>query len=205
MRVVAIGSEKGGVGKSTTTLFLAARAAVRLGCVDGRPRVAIVDRDTSRWLSEVWHTRPDVRRSDIVLMPNKSLPTPDSGIDLVLVDTPPGAEALPSLREAQMVVVPCPPTDWGVNSLGRYIKRVEEQVMTMSPGMRLVAILPTMVKGWTNFHKARLEDMAVIASRHQPPLLILPPIPDHMDVQLPNLSAHEYDAAAEELFRHGTI
>ena len=205
MKIIAIGAEKGGVGKSTTALYLAARAADRLHHPDGRARVAIVDRDDSRWLSELWCTRPDVQRPDVLLMPDREIPDPRSGIEVVFIDTPPGAHALASLRESQMVVVPCPPTDWGVNALGTYIRRVEQQVMTMSPGMRLVAILPTMVDARTSLHRERLEDIGVIATRHKPPLLVLPKIPNHVSVQLPDLHAHEYDDAAEELFRHGTI
>lgn len=205
MKIVAIGAEKGGAGKTTTTLYLAARAADRLGCRHGTPRVAIVDRDNPRQLTKEWTTRPHVRRDDILLMPDGALPDAHSGIDVVLIDTPPGRDALPSLADAHTIVVPCPTTDLGVNALPTYIRRVEERIITLAPQTRLVAILPTQVKARALSHQDHLEDIRALAARHQPPLLVLAPVPDRVRVQELRLAAPDYDAAAEELFRHGTI
>lgn len=204
MKVLAIGSEKGGCGKSTTTLYLAARAAERLHSSAAHPKVAIVDRDRDGHLSRMWVRRADVRRASIVLQQGTFLPAADSGIELVLIDTPPGADALATLREAHLVVVPCPPTEWNVESLNIYLQRVSDVIRTRRLDMRLVAILPTIVKR-TNLHRVNLEKMQALASMQDPPLLVLPPIPDHSEVQEPNLSTHEYDAAAEELFRYAAL
>ena len=84
MKIMAIGAEKGGVGKSTTTLYLAARAAERLGSNAAHPTVAIVDRDRDQHLSGLWRRRSDVRRDSIILMPDTALPRPESGIELVV-------------------------------------------------------------------------------------------------------------------------
>jgi len=205
MKIVAIGAEKGGAGKTTTTLYLATRAADRLRCPDGRPRVAIVDRDTPRQLTKEWTARPHIRRDDILLMPDGTLPSANSGIEVVLIDTPPGRDALPSLEDAHTIVIPCPTTDLGVNALPTYIRRVEERIVTLAPHMRLVAIVPTQFKPRALSHQDHLEDIKDIAARHQPPLLVLPAIQDRVRVQELRMSAPDYDAAAEELFRHATL
>jgi len=204
MKIMAIGAEKGGVGKSTTTLYLAARAAERLGSNAAHPTVAIVDRDRDQHLSGLWRRRSDVRRDSIILMPDTALPHPESGIELVLIDTPPGAQALATLAEAQMVVVPCPPTEMAVESLATYLGRVRTIIRRTTPHMRLVAVLPTIVKK-SRLHQAHLFNIADIAAAHTPPLLLLPAIPDRTSVQVPDLSSHEYDAAAEELFDNGAL
>lgn len=204
MRVLAIGSAKGGVGKSTSTIYLAARAAEHLGSTAERPLVAMLDRDESKHLTKLHTMRPDLHRTGVALIPGETLPNPSDDYVLVIIDTPPGLSALPSLREADLVLVPCQPTDMGVNSLVEYLDSIEEQRLIVSPGMRLIALLPTMVKN-TRLHTTRLQDIRAIATHQRPPLLVLPPIPDHVAVALPNLDSHEYDAVAKELFGHGQI
>ena len=204
MKVLAVGAEKGGSGKSTTTLFLAARAAERLHSTSSRPRVAIVDRDDDAHLTDLWLHQEGLRRDDIVLVPGKHLPGPGEGFALILIDTPPGQAALASLREAHLVVVPCPPTDMNVHSLARYLQRVEDQSTTVSPNMRLLAVLPTIVKR-TTLHRTRLAAMEAIAQSHTPPLLVLPPVADLTSVQIPDLAHPAYDRAAQELFDHARL
>lgn len=204
MKVLAIGSAKGGVGKSTSTVYLAARAAEHLTSTDEQPRVAILDRDESKHLTKLYEMREDLHWPGVVLLDGDALPRPDAGFDLIIIDTPPGLSALPSLREANLVLVPCQPTDMGVNSLVEYLDSIEEQRLIVSPGMRLIALLPTMVNS-TNLHRTRLEDIRRIAAHQRPPLLVLPHIPYRVAVALPDLGAHEYDAAAKELFGHGEI
>lgn len=204
MRVLAVGAEKGGSGKSTTTLFLAARAAERLKSTAARPRVAIVDRDDDAHLTDLWLNQEELGRDDIVLIPGKRLPGPGDGFALVLIDTPPGQAALASLREAHLVVVPCPPTDMNVHSLSRYLRRVEDQSETISPSMRLLAVLPTIVKR-TTLHKTRIAAIEAIAASHTPPLLVLPPIADLTPVQIPDLTHPAYDRAAKELFDYAGL
>jgi len=204
MKVLAIGSSKGGVGKSTSTIFLAARAAEHLDSSEDRPLVAMLDRDESKHLTKLHAMRPDLHRAGVVLLPGESLPNPSDGFALVIIDTPPGLSALPSLREADLVLVPCQPTDMGVNSLVEYLDSIEEQRLIVSPGMRLIALLPTMVKN-TRLHTTRLNDIRAIAAHQRPPLFVLPPVPDHVAVALPDLDSYEYDAIAKELFGHGQI
>jgi cellulose biosynthesis protein BcsQ len=204
MKVLAIGSAKGGVGKSTSTVYLAARAAEYLDSTDEQPRVAILDRDESKHLTKLYDMREDLHRPGIVLLDGDTLPPSDAGFALTIIDTPPGLSALPSLREAHLVLVPCQPTDMGVNSLVEYLDSIEEQRLIVSPGMRLIALLPTMVNN-TRLHRTRLEDIRRIASHQRPQLLVLPPIPYRVAVALPDLEAHEYDAVAKELFGHGEI
>jgi len=204
MKVLAVGAEKGGSGKSTTTLYLAARAAERLKSTSARPRVAILDRDDDAHLTDLWLHQEGLRRDTIALVPGKRLPRSGDGFDFVLIDTPPGQAALASLREAHLVVVPCPPTDMNVHSLSRYLQRVEDQSATISPNMRLLAVLPTIVKR-TTLHKTRIAAIEAIAESHVPPLLVLPPISDLTPVQIPDLSHLAYDRAAKELFDHAEL
>lgn len=205
MKVVAIGSEKGGVGKSTTTLYLAAWSAAKLGRRDGRPRVAIVDRDHSRWLSHQWRLLAYKDIGDILLLPDTRLPAAGSGIDLVLIDTPPGADALRSLEEADAIIVPTPPNDWGVDALATYLRTVDTSTTTTGSRTRIVAVLPTFVESRRRTHKQRLSEIEAIAARHRPPLMILPYVRRLAEVEEKDLRSTEYDAAAKELSRHGTI
>jgi cellulose biosynthesis protein BcsQ len=204
MKVLSIGGQKGGISKSTSTLYLATRAAELLQGTARRPVVGIVDRDESKNLTELLYLRPDLLRPGVVLLEGEALPPAGAGLKLVIVDTPPGLSAIQSLKESDLVLVPVHPEDQGVANLVKYLRNIEAQRVTVSPNMRLVALLPAMVER-TLLHRERLEDIRQIAARHDPPLPVLPPIPRRARIAAYDLSAPDYDAAAKELFAHALI
>ena len=193
MKVIAIGSPKGGVGKSTTVLYLANAAAQR------GLRVAVIDRDESRHLSELLLRRRSLLREGVVLLDGDDVPS--DGYDIVFIDSPPGVTAIRALHEADLIIVPVPPEEQGVVNLPRYLRNVEAQRRAGARGLRLVAIQPTMVKP-RRLHRHLLQTIAAIARRHDPPLLVLTPIPDRARIAEYDLSAPDYAPSAQELFTH---
>ena len=198
MKVLAVGSQKGGVSKSTTVLYLAARAAAHFGSTPARPAIGILDRDESRNLSRLLHLRPTLLPPGVRLLEGDALPSPSGGMCLVLVDTPPGLSAIQSLREAHLVLVPVHPEDQGVANLMEYLRSIEAQRLTISPGLRLLALLPSMVER-TVLHREWLVAIGQIAASHRPPLTVLPPVPRRARIAQYDLDAPEYDASAKEI------
>lgn len=201
MKVLAVGAQKGGVAKTTTSLYLAARAAERLGSTAGDPKVGLLDRDrTSKNLTKLLSLREDdLPGPGVILLDGEELPRRDCGLDLVIIDTPPGMEAIDSLASADMLVVTVVPSEQGVINLRDYLKLLDANRITYSPGMRLLALLPTIVRP-TTAHRESLEIIRRTAAQHRPPLPVLPAIPCRNSIDTHDLSAPEYDAPAKELF-----
>ncbi len=201
MRVLAIGAAKGGVAKTTSSLYLAARAAEALGGNDNA--VALIDRDESKNLSRLIKMRPNLLRPGMSLLAGEELPRPGS-YQLVIIDTPPGLSAIPSLREADLVLVPVKPDDQGIGNLVLYLDDIDDQRIAVSPRMRLIALLPTLVQR-TKLHRVRLSDIAKIAAAHEPALMVLPSVPQRASIADFQLTTHEYDEPARELFHHAHV
>jgi len=201
MRVLAVGSAKGGVSKTTSALYLAVRAAMALGAREGDRAVAIVDRDESKNLTRLLTMRPELHWPGVDLVDGEDLPR---GYQLVVIDTPPGLSAIPSLKEADGVLVPVLPEDQGVTNLLLYLRDIDNQRITVSPRLQLLALLPAMVQR-TVLHRERIEDIKDIAAAHRPPLLVLPPVPWRARISNFDLAAPDYDAPAQELFDHAKL
>jgi excisionase family DNA binding protein len=199
MRVLAVGSQKGGVSKTTSTLYLASHAAGFYRSTATRPTVAMLDRDESRNLTRLVRLRPNLLPPGVTLLEGSALPPPAAGFRLVLVDTPPGLSAIQSLREAHLVLVPVHPEDQGVANLIEYLRSIEAQRLTISPRLRLLALLPAMVER-TVLHREWLAAIDRIAANHRPPLRVLPPVPRRARIAQYDLDAPEYDAPAKEIF-----
>ena len=205
MKVLAVGAQKGGVGKSTSSLYLATRAAERLGGTTKDPVVGILDRDESKNLSRLLGRHPGLLGPGVVLLEGEELPPTSSGLRLVVIDTPPGVSAVESLRAAHLLVVPVLPEEQGVLNLVEYLKNIEAQRITLSPNIRLLALLPTMVQRRLTLHRLLLEQIDIIGAAHKPTLPVLPPVPRRSKIAEYDLSMPEYDAAAEELFKHAFL
>ncbi len=202
--ILAVAAGKGGVGKTTSALYIAAQAARLLGGTVDDPAVGIIDRDESRNLTKRLQLEPDLLRPGVVALTGEELPPAECGLDLVVLDTPPGHLSLDSLRQAQLVVVPVLPETNGVITLTEYLDNLELHRITVSPDMRLVALLPTMLMR-TLTHAQRLEDIRAIAAHHRPPLTMLTPVPRRTRIEGLDLDAPEYEAPAKELFAHAGI
>lgn len=205
MKVLAIGSNKGGVGKTTSALFFAARAADLLRGAPGRPVVGLLDRDESRNLTTLVRMRPETLPAGAVLLDGTAVPPPKSGIAMVIIDTPPGLSAIDSLREADLVVIPVLPEEQGVNNFAVYLRNIDRYRLMTNPTMRLVAALPTMVEGRSAMHRALLPVIERVAREHQPPLAVLPAVPRRSQIRDVDLRAPFYDEAAKELWDHAGV
>jgi chromosome partitioning protein len=103
MRIV-VGNVKGGVGKTTTSVYLAAAAAAR-----GREPVFLVDSDPQGSSAE-WLEQSPIEGVELIEAPSeRTVVRALSGSDgIVVVDTPPGDERIvrAALRRADAVVIP---------------------------------------------------------------------------------------------------
>lgn len=202
--ILAVAAGKGGVGKTTSAVYFAAQAARLLGGTVDDPAVGIVDRDESRNLTKRLRLEPDLLRPGTIFLPGEELPPAGCGLDLVILDTPPGHLSLDSLRQAHLVVVPVLPETNGIITLTEYLDNLELHRIAVSPDMRLVALLPTMLMRNLT-HAQRLGDIRAIAAHHRPPLTMLTPVPRRTRIEGLDLDAPEYEAPAKELFAHAGI
>ncbi len=111
--MIVVANLKGGVGKTTSAVFLAEAAAVRTGTallVDSDPQASAM-----RWADAAAEDGPGLRSVAV------ALPTPDLGRRLegiaagyrwVVIDTPPGHLGIvqAATRAGAVMVVPCQPT-----------------------------------------------------------------------------------------------
>ena len=101
---IVVASLKGGVGKSTTAVYLAAAAAER-----GHEPVVLVDADRQA-SSAVWLEERPVEGVEVVEAPSERTlkRAMGNGAGVTVVDTPPGDERLShsAIAEADAVVIP---------------------------------------------------------------------------------------------------
>lgn len=158
MKVISIGSQKGGVGKSTTTLNLA-------GCaIEKGLSVAILDADKQRSLEE-WDEYRDVDIPLIVSIdPDKpnlkaTLETAKSdGFDLVLIDTPPKHNSFTAevARYSDLMILVTRPSALDLFALQRTINitseiNIETRVLINACASKRNGIEDSDVKGCRDF------------------------------------------------------
>ena len=204
MKVLAFSSPKGGVGKTTSSLYFATRMAEALGGTRNQPMVGLVDRDENHNLSLLLKAEPELLRPGVALLDGVPSGRAAGNLRVVVIDTPPGHTAIKALREAQLIVVPVIPSGQSVLALGEYLRNLEHHRVVGHAGLRLLALLPTMVRN-TTAHRQRLADLAAIAAAQRPPLLILRGVPQRTRIEEHDLDASEYDVPTEEVLAHAQI
>src|SRR5207248_1915380 len=187
-----------------SSLYFATRLAEALGGTRGQPVVGLVDRDENRNLSLLLKAEPELLRPGVALLNGVPSGRAAGNLRVVIVDTPPGHTAIKALREAQLIVVPVIPSGQSVLALGEYLRNLEHHRVVGHAGLRLLALLPTMVRN-TTAHRQRLADLQAIAVAQRPPLLILPAIAQRTRIEEHDLDAPEYDVPAQEVLTHAQI
>ncbi len=205
---IVVSAWKGGVGKSTTSVYLAALLARETDA-----GVAFVDRDASRNLTAMVAQRPDLcdelAGREVSLVSGEEIPPRRKGFAYIVIDTPLGDRAIAALRDATLVVLPVKPEDQSSGNFVKHLEQLDDARLAMSPHMRLLAALPTMVwrtgRSLVRQHQDHLDNIAAIAARRHPPLPVLPNVPLSTRVMNFDLDAPEYRPAAEEILRYVAI
>jgi cellulose biosynthesis protein BcsQ len=205
MKVLSVGAQKGGVGKTTTSLYLATRAAAYLDGTADNPAVGLVDRDESKNLTELLTDYPTLIRAGVVLLAGDDIPPASAGLQLIIIDTPPGLSAISSLEESDLVIMPVVPETQSVINLRKYLETIEHQRLSIEHRMRLLALLPTRVETRSPMDRLRLDDIRAIAAHQDPAVPVLTPVPQRASIKRYELDAPEYDQPARELFDHAKI
>jgi chromosome partitioning protein len=125
MRILALASQKGGVGKTTLAGHLAVEAVAT-----GTKAVALVDTDPQGSLASWWNSRqaedPIFARADIHNLPAQLEELRRHGINLVIIDTPPAiTENIRAVvKVADLVLIPTRPSPHDLRSIGATVDLV---------------------------------------------------------------------------------
>ncbi|BBE74928.1 ParA family partition ATPase [Oharaeibacter diazotrophicus] len=118
MKTVAVLSQKGGVGKTTTALHLAVAAFL-----DGK-QVAVVDLDPQasarKWADKRTLDGPEVIGDHAERLPQLADAARANGADLLVIDTAPNADraSLIAAKAADLILIPCRPAAFDLDAIG---------------------------------------------------------------------------------------
>lgn len=116
MQVIVIASQKGGAGKTTVAVHLAAEAALDR-------RVLVMDLDPQgsamEWANRRGDRAPDVTAAHPATISKEIERARTDGYDMVILDTAPHADhaALQAARAADLVVIPCRPATFDIAAI----------------------------------------------------------------------------------------
>jgi len=117
MNIVALGQQKGGVGKSAAAINLACQAAA------SGAKTALVDLDADQGTAARWGKRrgngaPDVRSSDAYKLPGLLAELRAAGVEWVFLDLPGRSAPVASagMTAAELVIIPTRPLDIDVEA-----------------------------------------------------------------------------------------
>ena len=117
MKIVAIISQKGGAGKTTLAVHLAA-AAAKAGY-----RTAVIDLDpqgtAASWGDRRAAQEPEVISGQAIRLPALIKAAQENGADFLILDTAPNADQTASLaaRAADIVLIPCRPAAFDLEAV----------------------------------------------------------------------------------------
>jgi chromosome partitioning protein len=119
MYIIAVVAEKGGVGKTTTSLNLAV-AATQKGI-----KAAVIDVDpqatASNWTDRRTGEHPWVVPTPVARLSSAIEQAKAQGVEFIVIDTPPhsGSDGLEAARRADVVLIPTEPHLFTLETLGK--------------------------------------------------------------------------------------
>ena len=127
MKVIALISQKGGVGKTTLTGHLAVEAEAA-----GDGPIVLLDTDPQGSLAAWWNAReveaPAFANAQLSALPEQIASLEKAGYAYAFIDTPPAMtrEIAAVIAQADLVVIPVKPSPHDLRAVGSTVELVEE-------------------------------------------------------------------------------
>ena len=163
MKIVAIISQKGGAGKTTLAVHLAAAAA------NAGYRTAIIDLDpqgtAASWGDRRTAQEPEVISGQAIRLPALIKAAQENGADFLILDTAPNADQTASLaaRSADIVLIPCRPAAFDLEAVETTLMLAK---LTAKPAYVVLNAVPPRSGGTDKEAAARLEAQGASVAPH---------------------------------------